>query len=86
MYVTTDVELLISRLSYPLDPADRPAFRHAAEIALAAPGCWGEGSIYRCLVPLWRNYFHPPSDDRAAWGIEQEPRTSKLISAPPLEH
>jgi hypothetical protein len=28
-----DAELLISRLSSPLDPADRPAFRHAAETA-----------------------------------------------------
>ena len=38
-----DAELLISRLSGPLDPADRPAFRHAAETALAASDCWGSG-------------------------------------------
>src|SRR5258705_3370512 len=40
-----DVELLISHLSGPLDPNDRPAFRHAAETALAASDCWGEGLV-----------------------------------------
>jgi hypothetical protein len=33
---TPDIELLISHLSGPLNPADRSAFRHAAETALAA--------------------------------------------------
>jgi hypothetical protein len=45
-----DVEGLIARLSGPLDPADRPAFRHAAEVALAASECWGEGSAYRVVT------------------------------------
>ena len=33
-----DLELLISRLSAPLAPADQLAFRQAAERALGAPG------------------------------------------------
>src|SRR3954447_19913531 len=37
--MSLDVELLISHLAGPLDPNDRPAFRHAAETALAASDC-----------------------------------------------
>ena len=80
-----DAELLISHLSGPLDPADRLAFRHAAEIAVA--GSDGEGLIYRTIVALWRGYFHPPPDGRhTAWDIGQEFHGSKLTRAPALEH
>ena len=85
--MSLDVELLISHLSGPLDPADRPAFRHAAETALAASDCWGEGLVYRTIVALWRGYFHPPPDGRlTAWDIGEDFHGSKLTRAPALEH
>ena len=69
-----DVELLISRLSGPLDPGDRSAFRQAAERAL--------GLVYRTLLPLWRGYFHPPPDDNC--GAREQRRGSKLIDRAPI--
>ena len=82
-----DAELLISHLSGPLDPADRPAFRRAAETALAASNGWGEGLIYRTVVELWRGYFRPPPDGRhMAWDIGRDFHGSKLTRAPALEH
>jgi hypothetical protein len=77
-----DIELLISRLSGPLDPSDRPAFRRAAESALAASECWGDGLVYRTVVELWRPYFHPPPDMRHE--LSQRPRWNKLIDQPPI--
>ena len=80
-------EDLIARLSGGLAPADREAFRRAAASALASsPQCWGPGSLYRALVPLWRKYFRPPPNDpdrTTTWN--QRRRASKLISAPPLK-
>jgi hypothetical protein len=85
--MSLDVELLISHLSGPLDPNDRPAFRDAAETALAASDCWGEGLVYRTIVALWRGYFHPPPDGRrTAWDIGEDFHGSKLTRAPALEH
>jgi hypothetical protein len=81
-----DPDTLISRLAGPLSPDARQAFRRAAEDALARVPCWGEGAAYRALVPLWRAYFDPPSDGRAAWDIGHELRANKLTAAPPLEH
>jgi hypothetical protein len=81
-----DPEALISSLAGPLSPADREAFRHAAEDALARVPCWGEGAVYRAVAALQRNYFTPPADDRASWDIAHEPRVRKLIAAPPIEH
>src|SRR3954447_23961229 len=82
-----DAELLISHLSGPLDPVDRSAFRHAAETALAASDCWGEGLVYRTIVALWRGYFHPPPDGRrTAWDIGEDFHGSKLTRAPALKH
>jgi hypothetical protein len=78
---TPDIELLISRLSGPLNPADRPAFRHDAQVALAALAVAGDGSIYRAVVPLWRRYFHPPPDMQHE---ANQYRRSKLIDAPPI--
>ena len=81
-----DPDLLISRLAGPLAPDLRQAFRRAAEDALTRVPCQGEGILYRTVAPLQRAYFTPPDDHRAAWDISQEPRISKLIAAPALEH
>ncbi len=80
-----DADVLISRLSGPLAPVDRVAFRRAAEEALARVPCWGEGAVYRAVAALQRNYFVPLDDYRARWDIEQELRRSKLRDAPPIE-
>ena len=61
-----DAEQLISRFCGSLAPADRAAFRAAAESALAAIVCAGEGVAYRTLRDVWRAYFHPPTDQEAA--------------------
>jgi hypothetical protein len=79
---TPDTEFLISRLSGPLDPSDRPLFRAAAENALAALTVVGDGSIYRALLPVWRSYFHPPPDMRHE--MSQLPRRNKLIDQPAI--
>jgi hypothetical protein len=81
-----DPDILISRLAGPLAPADRVAFRRAAEDALAVLPCAGEGIIYRTVAPLQRVYFDPPTDGRAHWDIEHELfRASKLKAAPAIE-
>jgi hypothetical protein len=78
-----DLDALISRLAYPLLPADRQAFRVAAESALT--GCSGEGLAYRILRPLWRSYFHPPPDPRIGQPRGSgSRRPSKLASAEPI--
>jgi hypothetical protein len=81
-----DAEDLISHVCSGLAPDDREGFRQAAKAALASsPQCWGPGSLHRTLVPLWRQYFHPPLDDRSTtWSRAR--RTSKLNSEPPLMH
>jgi hypothetical protein len=76
-----DLDALISRLAGPLLPADRAAFRAAAESALV--GCSGEGIAYRTLRELWRGYFHPPPDDMRREGARHL-RPSKLSSAAPI--
>jgi hypothetical protein len=81
-----DPDTLISRLAGPLAPADRVAFRRAAEDALSRVPCWGEGAVYRAVAVLQRQYFIPPDDRRAAWDIEQDCRPSKLTQGPPIEH
>jgi hypothetical protein len=81
-----DTEQIISRLAGPLLPADRAAFRAAAEEALARVSCLGEGAAYRAIAVLQRAYFNPPTDDRAAWDIGQEARPSKLRAAPAIEY
>jgi hypothetical protein len=80
-----DPDILISRLAGPLEPAARVAFRRAAEAALAALPCAGEGIIYRIVAPLQRAYFDPPDDRRAGWHVEQDYRASKLKQGPPIE-
>jgi hypothetical protein len=81
-----DPDVLISRLAGPLAPADRVAFRRAAEAALALLPCAGEGLAYRVVAALQRSYRVPPDDRRAAWGIEQaHHHASKLAQGPPIE-
>lgn len=79
-------DVLISRLAGPLAPNVRPAFRAAAEAALVQHPCAGEGILYRTIAPLQRNFFVPPSDERASWDILQRDHDTKLTRAPPLEH
>jgi hypothetical protein len=86
LFDDTDAEILIARLSGPLAPPDRDAFRAAAESALARVPCWGEGAVYRAVASLQRAFFDPPSDGRAHWDIEQELRPTKLKSAPAIEY
>jgi len=81
-----DPDALISRLSRPLNVADREAFRAAAQDALARVPCWGEGAIYRAVACLQRAFRDPPSDRGAHWDIEQEFGPSKLRDAPAIEH
>jgi hypothetical protein len=78
-----DPDALISRLAGPLLPADRAAFRHAAESALAQLPCAGEGLFYRIVREVWRGYFHPPED--TSFDVAHE-RRSKLTNAPPIEY
>jgi hypothetical protein len=80
-----DPDALISRLAGGLAPADRAAFRCAAEHALEALPCAGAGSAYRTVAVLWRSYFHPPT--YTGWDIEHElesMRRSKLTNGPPI--
>src|SRR5262249_61466536 len=62
-----DAEQLISRFCGSLAPPDRVAFRAAAESALSAVTCVGEGVAFRILRDVWRGYFHPPSDQEAGY-------------------
>jgi hypothetical protein len=78
-----DPEILISRLAGPLAPADREAFRRAAEAALARVPCWGEGAVYRAVAVLQRDYFVPPIDTEKHSAHVR--RSSKLTQAPPIE-
>jgi hypothetical protein len=81
-----DPDILIARLAGPLEPAARVAFRRAAEAALAALPCAGEGIVYRTIAPLQRAYFDPPTDGRAHWDVEHDLfRPSKLKAAPAIE-
>ena len=81
-----DPDALISRLAGPLSPADRAAFRAAAEDALSRVPCLGEGSLYRAVALEQRRFFDPPPDRVASWRIEREFGPSKLRDAPAIEH
>jgi hypothetical protein len=81
-----DADTLIARLAGPLEPAARVAFRRAAEAALAALPCAGEGIVYRTVAPLQRAFFDPTGDHRAGWDISQGPRNNKLTDRPPIEY
>jgi hypothetical protein len=80
----SDFDPLISRLACGLAPADRDAFRDAAESALAALPCIGEGIAHRVLRDVFRQYFRPLPDDARAYGARHQ-RSSKLADGPPLD-
>jgi hypothetical protein len=85
MPIDADLELLIARLAGPLSPPDRAAFRCAAEHALGALSCAGEGLAYRTISAIWRTYFHPPR--YTEWDIADEIVglcRSKLVNRPPI--
>ena len=76
-----DAESLISHLSRGLAPADRDAFRQAAENALAtSPLCLGPGSIHRTVTAIWRTFFRPPREDRSTTWTSGKKLPSKLIT------
>jgi len=77
-----DAEQLISRLCGSLAPADRAAFRAAAESALSTVTCVGEGVAFRVLRDVWRGYFHPPEDHVAGMGPRH--RGGKLVAGPAI--
>jgi hypothetical protein len=77
-----DAEQLINRFCGSLAPADRAAFRVAAQSALATIVCAGEGVAYRTLRDVWRGYFRPPDDNIA--GAEPRHRGGKLAGGPPI--
>ena len=77
-----DPDAIISTLAGPLAPADRAAFRAAAEDALARLPCWGEGAVYRTVAALQRSFFVPPD---VRYVPNDHLRTSKLRAAPPME-
>ena len=79
MATSDDSEQLISRFCGSLAPGDRSSFRHAAEGALAAIPCAGEGIAYRTLRDIWRAYFHPPAETHHPVGIASR-RPSKLVA------
>jgi hypothetical protein len=78
----SDAEDLIAHLSGGLSPADRAAFRRAAESALAtSPECSGEGSTYRAITKIWRSFFRPVMDTGdSGWYAKRERPASKLIA------
>jgi|SRR5262245_8430276 len=80
-----DVDALIHRLSGPLEPSARIAFRAAALDALTRVPCLGEGAIYRAVASLQRQFWDPPPDPRVGQtrgsGLR---RPSKLIAAEPI--
>jgi hypothetical protein len=78
-----DVDALIHRLSGPLSPADRVAFRAAALDALTRVPCAGEGSIYRAVATLQGRFFRPPAETNHPVGIGSR-RPSKLSAGPPI--
>jgi len=76
-----DIDGLISRLSGPLLPPARIAFRAAALDALTRVPCLGEGAIYRAIAGLQRCFFDPPPDDMRREGARHL-RPSKLQNLP----
>ena len=66
--------------------ADRAAFRQAAENALgSSPQCWGEGSIHRTVVAIWRIYFHPSRENRNTTWDSGKKKLSKPVAEPPTQ-
>lgn len=59
-----DTETRIFSLAQPLGEPDRSAFIRAATEAVErlGPNADGPGAVHRLLAPLWRQFFHPPSE------------------------
>jgi hypothetical protein len=59
-----DTETRIFSLAQPLEEPDRLAFIKAATEAVETlgPNADGPGAVHRLLAPLWRQFFHPPSE------------------------
>ena len=54
-------------LAKPLEEPDRSAFIKAATEAVEklAADASGPGVVHRVLAPLWRQFFHPPSENQS---------------------
>jgi hypothetical protein len=59
-----DAETKILSLSWQLEEPDRSTFITAASQAVEklGPNAYGPGAVHRLLAPLWRQFFHPPSE------------------------
>src|SRR5262245_36464627 len=81
------IEDLIAYLAFPISPtARRTAFCDAARAALEQVACLDLGIAHRIVGGLQHQFFDPPDDRRASWGIEQELRgNSKLCRAAPIK-
>ena len=62
-----DAESRIFSLAQPLGEPDRTAFIKAATEAVEklGPDASGPGVVHRVLAPLWRQFFHPPSENQS---------------------
>jgi hypothetical protein len=58
--ISPAAEEKIHGLAYVLDAPDRAALVGAATETLG-PQAYGEGVAHRVPAPLWRRYFHPPT-------------------------
>jgi hypothetical protein len=59
-----DAEAQFLSLAWPLEEPERSAFITAASEAVEklGPNAYGPGAVHRLLAPLWRQFFHPPSE------------------------
>jgi hypothetical protein len=59
-----DAETQILSLAWQLEEPDRSTFITAASEAVEklGPNACGPGAVHRLLAPLWRQFFHPPSE------------------------
>ena len=59
-----DAETQILSLAWQLEEPDRSTFITAASEAVEklGPNAYGPGAVHRLLAPLWRQFFHPPSE------------------------
>jgi len=45
----------------------------------------GAGLIHRTVVAIWREYFHPPAEDRGTAWTSGKKKLSKLVTEPPRD-
>src|SRR5262245_56981319 len=82
MFLSDEVDHLLTELSASLVPPQRAAFETAARAALAAAGCSGCGAAYRILAPLQRDFWDAPADTRTLGGARH--RGGKLVNGPAI--